>query len=236
MNLFELRKQNSLARYDAILSGVNSAVGLAKATNLSVMTIGAICRHMAKKEIIEMSSVKRDSIGRRPYRYKSSHKYYSYFIDRQSKFFSTIAISSDGISVDRFDYPINYQGKTPQDVLVENVISRIKSNPNHKYCMAIYLINGKDDCFVLDNDIINVNKEEIIAESLAVKNKTSLFDFNGKLIMSLYSRIHIPDVDIDTLCKAIKFDEVYTLRGDLYYETFEALKRIARLNIEKVIM
>ena len=54
--------------------------------------------------------------------------------------------------------------------------------------------------------------------------------------MSLYSHIHIPDVDIDTLCKAIKFDEVYTLRGDLYYETFEALKRIARLNIEKVIM
>ena len=236
MNLFELRKQNSLAIYDAILSGINSATGISKATGLTVMAIWSICRKMAEKEIIEMTSPKRDSVGRRPYKYKSSHKYYSYFIDRQSKFFSTIAISSDGISVDRFDYPINYQGKTAQVVLVENVLHRIRSNPNHKYCMAIYLINGENDGFVLDDDITMVNKEEIIAESLAFKDKTTLFDFNGKLVMSLYSHIHIPNVDIDTLCKAIKFDEVYTLRGDLYYETFESLKRIARLNIEKVII
>ncbi|MBE6673743.1 MAG: hypothetical protein E7596_01395 [Ruminococcaceae bacterium] len=235
MNLFELRHRNALSVYQSILDGIDTLSGISKETGISLLTVSELANDMVRRELLDISKPKRDKVGRRVHKFKPSHKYYTIFIDKQSQYFSTIGISTSGIAVERFDYPLNYEKRTCQDVLTNYVIKRVKSSPNFKYCMAIYLLGAENDNFVIDDDIIMINKEDLIAKSFADKNKTILFDFNDKYIMSLYSNIHYTTADKETICKVFNFDSIYTFRGNLYYESFDALTRIAKMNIEIII-
>ncbi len=235
MNLFELKHMNALSVYQSILAGIDTLSGISKETGISLLTVSELANNMVKRELLDISKPKRDKVGRRVHRFKPSHKYFTIFIDKQNQYFSTIGISTNGTAVERFDYPLNYEKRTCQDVLTNYVIKRVKSSPSYKYCMAIYLLGAENDNFVLDDDIILINKEDLIAKSLVDKNKTILFDFNDRCMMSLYSNIHYTSADKETLCKVFKFDAIYTFRGDLYYEAFEALTRIAKINIESII-
>lgn len=235
MNLFELKHRNALSVYQSILDGIDTLSGISKATGISLLTVSELANDMVRRELLDISKPKQDKVGRRVHRFKPSHKYFSIFIDKQAQYFSTIGISTNGIAVERFDYPLNYEKRTCQDVLTNHVLKRVKSSPSYKYCMAIYLLGAENDNFVLDDDIILINKEDLIAKSLADKNKAILLDFNGKCILSLYSNIHYTSADKETICKVLSFDSIYTFRGDLYYDSFEALTRIAKMNIESII-
>lgn len=235
MDLFDLKHNNAVLIYKSILNGKNTLSDIAKDTGISLLTVSELANDMVKREILDISKPRRDGVGRRKHVFRPSHKYFSYFIDRQQKYFSTIGISTDGLAVERFDYPLNYEKKTMQEVLDKNVLRRIRTSPSYKYCMAIYLIGDENDNFVVDSDVIKTTKEELIALSLADKDKLSLFEFNGKCMMSLYYHLHKSDTDTASLCKIIPFDNVYTFEGNLYYDAFESLKRIAITNIENII-
>ena len=226
MNLLELKHYNTVNIYNEILSGKNTINSIAKQLKISNLSVCKLANNLAKKKIIEISAPPRDKVGRRCHIYTPSHKYYSIFIDKQQDAFCVIGISTNGKSVLRFDFDINYEGKTAQDVFDNYVLDEIKSNPNFKFCLAIYLSGINIDEILTDDTVIKASKEEIIVHSLMDKNKIMLFEFDNKLILSIYSHIHYPQADKKSLYDAMPIHELISFTGGLYFETFDALNRI----------
>lgn len=235
MNLAELKRKNSITIYQSILDNINTIYAISRTTGISNLTICELANEMVKRELLDISKPRRNVRGRRIHYFSPSHKYFSIFIDIQKDYFSTIGISTSGDVIERFDYPINYEGRDSQEVLTDFVIEHIRNSANYKYCTSIYLIGDKNNIYTVDEDIIKTTKEELIAYSLADKNKIKLFDFNGKYIMSLYSHLHVPTCSKEQLLKAIPFDEICSFQGDLYFEAFDALQMISKENLIKII-
>lgn len=235
MNLFELKRKNSLSIYRSILEGSNTISRISKVTGISQLTVCELSNELVARGILDISKPKQASKGRRTHVFAPSNKYFSIFIDVQKSYYSVIGISTSGIAVERFDYPINYEKRSKQEVFDKYVINRIRNSESFKYCMAIYLLDNSENELFVDSEIIKTSKEELIATSLSNPKKTILFEFNGKYIISLYSHLQFPSVDKELLCKAIHFDEIYYFEGDLYFEAFDSLKRIAMNNLESLI-
>ena len=191
---------------------------------------------MRKRKILIVKSPKVDRLGRRTYIYEASRNYFCYFIEKQEDHFSIIAIDTSGIAIDRFDYKLNFEKRTENGVLNDCILKVISRRPNYKYCMSIYLLGDDiDNLESFELPIIKISKEKLIAISLSKPTTTSLFEFDNKIIISLYSHLQYPTVDKETLCKAINFDEIYSFFGKLYFECFDSLKRIAAINLENII-
>ncbi len=233
MRLSELKHYNYLKVYNSIVQGNDTHLKILKNTGISRYTISEITNNLVERGILEVSVPKRDEVGRRVNKYKASNNYFCVFIDKQEKFFSTIGITTSGSANIRFDYRVDHNGLSSQEVFDEYVMKQITGDDIFKYCMAIYLINGDD--IKVNNEVIKAKKEDLIIESLIAPEKMILFEFNGKCIMSLYGHIHYTDDDRYTLCNHLNFDEIITLQGDLYYESFNALQVIAMKNIENII-
>ena len=101
--------------------------------------------------------------------------------------------------------------------------------------MAIYLLGDEKDELDVENGIIKTTKEDLIITAFKDKNKAMLFEFNGKCIVSLYSHVYVPKVSKVELTKAIPFDSICAFSGDLYFNSFDALQRIAMINLENLI-
>ena len=235
MTISELKRMNTISIYQAILEGLSTIASISDATGICQLTVGELANELVEREFLDMTKPRRNVRGRRIHYFKPSHKYYSVFIEVQSKSFVTIGISTSGSVIERFDYPLDYEGYSRREVLERFVIKRLKQSESYKYCMAIYLLGDDKDEFVVDKEIIKTTKEMLIATSLVDKNKLKLFDFNGTHIMSLYSHLHIPTVGKAELTQAIPFDEICTFQGDLYFDTFDALQKIAMINLESHI-
>ncbi len=235
MNLAQLRRENAISVYQAILNDINTISMISKATGISRLTVCEVANQLASRELIEITKPRRNMRGRRVHHYVPSNKYFSIFIDIQKQYFSAIGISTSGDVVERFDYPIRYEERDSQEVLNLFVMRKIRNSPNYKYCTSIFLLGDKNHTFTVDDDVIKTTKEELIANSLADKHKVKLFDFEGKYIMSLYSHLHFPDLPKEQLLKAITFDEICTFTGNFYFDAFEALKLIAREKLLEII-
>lgn len=235
MQLYEMRHNNAVEVYRAVLNGDNTHSKISKSIGISRLTVCEITNEFVKRDILDIAKPKQDKRGRRTHIFKPSHKYYSIFIDKQERYFSTIGISTNGEATIRFDYPVNYEKRTSDQVLNELVIPRVKNHPSFKYCMAIYLLGNDLDELTVSEDVIKISKEDMIAQALADENKIRVFDFNGKYIVSLYSHIYYPTVSLEALCNALPVDEVLTYRGDLYYECFDALTFVTKNNLEDMI-
>ena len=233
MKLSELKHHNYLKVYNSIVRGNDTHFKILKDTGISRYTISEITNNLVERNILEVTIPKRDEVGRRINKYKASNNYFCVFIDKQEKFFSTIGITTSGSANIRFDYRVDHNGLSAQEVFDKFVMNQIKKDEIFKYCMAIYLINGDD--LKTNNEVIKTTKESLIIESLTNTDKMILFEFNGRCVMSLYGRIHHTDTDKYTLSNDLEFDEIITLQGDLYYESFNALQIIATKNIEKII-
>ena len=122
-----------------------------------------------------------------------------------------------------------------QDVLRDFVIPKLKNNPNYERCLGIFLITNGTDVLPREENITITTKEDLIVTAFSDKNKTILFEINGKLFVSLYAHIYVPTVDKQSLMNAIPFDEIYTYNGELYFEVYDALQRIAMNYLEKYI-
>ena len=235
MNLNELKRKNSVSIYRAILDGFDTIAAISDETGICQLTVCELANELVSREILDMTKPRRNIRGRRIHHFKPSHKYFSIFIEVQKEFFTIIGISTSGSVIERFDYPLEYEGYSRQEVFDSFVLKRLYSSDNFRHCMAIYLIGDTGDELVVGEGVTKISKELLIATAFADKNKLKLFDFNGKYIMSLYSHIHHPTVGLTALTKAIPFDEICTYQGDLYFESFEALERITKINLESVI-
>lgn len=233
MKLSELKRLNYLSVYNSIANGNDTHSKILKNTGISRFTISEITNSLVKRNILEVTIQKSDKAGRRTNKYRASNKYYCLFIEKQDSFFSTIGITTDGTSNIRFDYNINHNGLTPQEVFDSFVMNEIKNLENFKYCIAIYLING--DEIETTSNVIKASKEDIIIQSLINPDKMILFEINNKCYMALYGHIHISNDNKITLCNHIKFDEIISIQGNLYFESFNALQVIAKKNIEYII-
>jgi len=235
MNLTELKRKNSVSIYRCILDGINTAIPISKITGMSQLTVCELANEMVKRELLDVTMPRRNVKGRRIHNFQPSHKYFSAFIDIQKDFICTIGISTSGSVAERFDYPINFENHTIQEILNKYVIKRLKSSKSFKYCLGIYLLGDDKNEYIVDDDIIKSTKENLIVSAFSDTNKAKLFEFNGKCIVSLYSHIYTPRVDKASLMKAIPFDEICTYNGDLYFDSFDALQRIAMINLENMI-
>ena len=99
--------------------------------------------------------------------------------------------------------------------------------------MRIFLING--DTVKTTDEITKTTKEDLIISTLMKADKTILFEINNNCTMVLYGHIHHTELDKRELCKLFDFDEVITLQGNLYYESFNALQVLTRKYIEEII-
>ncbi len=235
MNLTELKRKNSVSIYRCILDGIKTTIPISKVTGMSQLTVCELANEMVSRELLDMTKPRRNIKGRRIHYFQPSHKYFSVFIDIQKDFICTIGISTSGSVAERFDFPKNYEGNTVQQVLTEHVIKKLRNSSNFKYCMATYLLGDDNDEYVVDEDIIKITKENLIVAAFEDKNKAKLFEFNGKCIVSLYSHTYTPNADKSILMNAIGFDESCTYNGDLYFDSFDALQRIAMKNLENII-
>lgn len=235
MTLAELKRKNAVSIYRSILDGYNTIISISKVTGISQLTICELANEMVKKELLDMTIPKREAKGRRAHCFLPSHRYFTAFIDVQKDYICTIGISTSGSVVERFDFPINYEGKSTNDVIKEFVISKLKNSPNFKYCLAIYLLTDDTVSYDIDASVTKITKEELIASAFSDRNKAILFDFSGKYIVSLYSHNYSPTADKNTLISAIPFDEICTYEGDLYFDSFDALQKIAMKNLENII-
>lgn len=235
MNLAELRRKNAVSVYRCILSSITTISAISKETGISQLTVCELANELVKREILDISKPRRNIKGRRIHYFSPSHKYFCIFIDVQKTYFSTIGISTSGEAVERFDYPLDYENRTKQEVLDKYVMPRIRTSLSYKYCTAIYMLGDENNTLSVDSDVIKSTKENLIAYSLADKNKMKLFDFNGKYITSLYSHLHYPTVSKDLLLKTIPFDEICSFQGDLYFDTFNALQLLAKEKLEELI-
>ena len=235
MNLLDMKRKNSLMIYQSIISGANTIDAISKERGISRLTISELARELEARNIIDISKPRRNMVGRRRFIYKPSHKYFSIFIEKQKEFFSAIAITTEGKAIERYDFPLNYENRTCQDVLDTYVLKKARERDDKEFCMAIYLLGAEKGEFVLTDDVILTTKEELIAKSMSNDSLTKLFVFNGQCIMSLYSHIHLSSLSKEELCKAINFHEILTFNGELYFESFEALKYAAIKNLEYLI-
>ena len=235
INLFDLRRENSLRIYRSIHRGKDALYSIAKETGISLLTVCELANILVAREILEIEKPKQNRVGRPRHKFTPSHKYYCIFIDKQKEFFSTIGISTNGSAIERFDYPLNFEKRSCQEV-IEIVLNRVYENPHYKYCMAIYLLGDDNEELNVPDNVIRTTKEHLIATSLADESKIRLFEFDGeKCILSLYSHLQYPKVSKDEICKIIKIDELYTFSGNLFFESFEALQKIAIINLENII-
>ena len=235
MNLIELKRYNTLSIYNEILKGKNTINALARELEISNLSVCKLMRNLQRKGIIEISAPPRDYRGRRCFVYTPSHKYYSIFIDKQADAFCVIGISTNGKANIRFDFDINYGGKTAQEVFDSCVLDEIKNSPEYQYCLAIYLCGLNIDEIETDDTVIKTTKGEIIVEAYKDESKIMLFEINGRLILSTYSHVSFPTVTKEALSEAIPIHEVLTFAGELYFETFNALCNISARNLEKII-
>ena len=199
------------------------------------MTVCELANEMVDRELLDMTKPRRNIKGRRIHYFQPSHKYFSVFIDIQKDFICTIGISTSGNVVERFDFSINYEEKTTQQVLTDCVLKKLRNSPNYKYCMAVYLLSDGNDEYEVEENVIKTTKENLIVTAFADNNKIKLFEFNGSCIVSLYSHTYVPKVEKAILLKAIPFDEICSYNGDLYFDSFDALQRIAMINLENLI-
>lgn len=235
MNLAQLKRKNSVSIYQCILSNITTISAISKETGISQLTVCELANEMVKREILDISKPRRNIKGRRIHYFSPSHKYFSIFIDVQKNFFTTIGITTSGEAIERFDYPLNYENKSCQEVLDEYVMPHIRNSSNYKYCTSIFMLGDTNNALTVDSDVIKSTKEDLIAYSLADKHKIKLFDFNGRYIMSLYSHIHYPKVPKELLLKAIPFDEIISFQGDLYFDAFDALQLVSKEKLEEII-
>lgn len=236
MNLLELKRSNSIKIYRAILNGINTLDGLTAATGISKITVSALTRDMCRKNILLIKRPKLDRVGKPQNIYIAAKGYFCYFIDKNPDHFSVIAIDTTGEAIDRFDFKLSYESRTVNSILNDCIVKTIKRRTNYEHCMGIYLLGNDIDKLEPSVPMYKTTKEELIALSLANEDKASLFEFNNeKIIISLYSHLHYPTIDKNTLCKAIDFDEIYSFSGKLYYESFDSLQRIAIKCLENLI-
>lgn len=235
MNLLDLKKHNSIAIYNCIRNGINTLSSITEATGISKITVSTLTIEMQRREIILVNRPKVDRHGRRTNVYEASRNYFCYFIEKLEDHFSVIAIDTSGYSIDRFDYKLNFGRRSENSILNDCILRIISRRPNYQYCMAIYLLGDDIEKLEPTLDVIKISKEHLIAMSLANQDTTSLFEFDNQIIISLYSHLQFPSVDKGTLCKIIKFDEIYSFVGKLYFECFDSLQRIAIKNLEKII-
>ena len=235
MNLTELKRKNSVSIYQCILNGANSIIPISETTGLSRLAVSDLANELVERGILDMTKPRRNVKGRRIHYFQPSNKYFTAFIDVQSEYICTIGISTAGKVTVRFDIAKNYERQSTQQVLTDFVIKRLKESPNYKYCLAVYLIGNEIDELTVDESIIKTTKEDLIVSAFSDKNKAMLFEFNGKLVVSLYSHTYVPTLDKRTLMKAIPFDEICSYDGNLYFESYDALQRIAMINLEKFI-
>ena len=235
MDLKELKRNNCITIYKEIVKGASTASSISKCTGISKMTVCELLNEMVNKELLNMTVPKCNVRGRRTHHYQPSNKYFSIFIDIKIEYISTIGISTSGSVVERFDYSSNYKDCDTKFVLTNYVIKRLKNSPNYKYCTAIYILGNDVEKFDVDDSLIKTTKEDLIVSANADKSKAILFEINDKYIVSLFSHTYATSVDKNTLLKAIPFDEIRTFTGDLYFDSFDSLQKIAMQNIEKLI-
>ena len=233
MKLSELRHLNNLKVYSAILQGNDTHSKIIKCTGISRFTVSEITNDLVRRNFLNLSIPKRTEVGRRINKYSATNKYFCIFIDKQDDCFSIIGIDTSGNANIRFEYSTNHNGQSAQEVFDNFVLYDIKNSEIFEYCMAIYLINGKE--IIVNDEIIKTTKEDLIVTSLSNTEKAILFEINNKCIMSLYGHIHYSDTDRYTLCKYFSFDEFYTIQGNLYYEAFHSLQILTKKAIEKII-
>ncbi len=235
MDLIMLKQHNMINIYKEIIKGNNTISSIAKELNISNLSVSNLTSEMAKMEILKIISPKRDRVGRRSYVFSPTNRYYSVFIDKQAAFFRIIGIATSGRVTERFDIALNHNNNSVQEVFDNYVIKRLKTSPTYKFCMSIYLSGIDIDEIIVDDTVRKATREELIAESFIDNNKIMLFNFNTKYILSIYSHIYTPTVDIDTLSQSIPIHDYLSFQGDLYNETFDALQRLTSNNIEKII-
>ena len=231
MTLHDLKRMNSVSIYRAILNGKTSIAAISARTGICNLTVGELANELVARNILEMTKPRRNIRGKRIHYFNASNKHFCVLIDMQSTYFVTIGITTNGSVVERFDYSLNYEGYSKQEVFDKFIISRLKQSENYKFCLGIYLIGDINNEINVDNDIIKTTKEVLLVNSMADETKLTLFEINGKCIMSLYSHIHFPTVGKKALVEAISFDEICTLQGDLNLETLNALERITQLKM-----
>lgn len=235
MNLSELKRSNCVSIYRCILQGINTIIPIAKEVGICQLATCELLNEMVSREILDMTKPRRNVKGRRIHHFHPSNKFFSVFIEIQQEYISTIGISTSGHVTERFDLPKNYEGHTVQEVINDYVLKNLKKRPNFKYCLAIYLLGDDKNELTVESEIIKTTKEIMIVSAFSEANKAMLFDINGKLVVSIYSHTYIPTVDKNALMSAIPFDEVCTYEGDLYFDCFDALQRIAMKNLENLI-
>ena len=233
MKLSDLKHYNYLSVYNSIVNGNNTHSKILKDTGISRYTISEITNNLVEKNILKVSILKSSKAGRRTNIYEASNEYYCLFIEKQDDVFSTIGITTNGMSNIRFDFSINHDGLSPQEVFDNLVMNEVKNLDNLKFCTDIYLINGDD--IKTNESVIKATKESLIVKSLIDPNKMMLFEINNECIMALYGHIQFTKLNKFPLCDCLKFDEIITIQGNLYFESFNALKIIAMKNIERII-
>ena len=235
MNLLELRRHNTLNVYRQILKGRNTITSIARELNISRLSVSQLTSDLINRGILEKITPKRDMVGRRGYIFSPSFNHYSIFIDKQIDSFCIIGIATNGKVKERFDFSLNQDGHTMQYVFDNFVLPRIRRSQNYKYCTAIYLCGIDIDEIKVDESVKKSSITEIIVKAYADSEKITLFDFNGKYVLSLHSHIYYPNATKEEIYKILPVHDYLAFDGGLYFECFNALQILTAGDLEAII-
>ena len=226
MEYTDLRKQNTLAIFNAIINGYNTLNAIANNVGVSKMTACELTQELIKKNIIKAGTVAQGKVGRRPNLYSIIDKYHCMYFEETEKSFCCISIDINGHVIDRFDHVFRKELSKKENVKL--LFQKFKKKRIFgKYCIDIFAVCKDDTALLLPKNVIITNKENIILTSLSESDKIILFKLGKKLAISAYSHIHYPKRGVGeiTITKTLNIDRTYSFCDELYDGLFLAMQR-----------
>lgn len=230
----DMKRENMLKIYLAIINGNDTLYSISKTTGISQLTVSNLANELIKREILLVDRPKQSRVGRPTHKYFPSHFYYTVYIEKLDSAFSVFAVSTIGKMVDRFIYTTN-KGKLTEQEVLNSVLERIQGSEGYRYCNGIFLLGAKENEYIIPDGIAIMSKEEFIARALADEKKICLFSFNNKPVLSIYSNIQIPNATVEEVNRIIKADDFFMFEGTLQVECYDSLKLMAIKNLLKSI-
>ena len=231
----EMRKNNSLTVFRAVLNGQNTYQKLIESLNIGHTTIEKVCTSLVDRRILNAYKEHSDSHGRPEFKFSLCTNHYSVYIEEDENYFSCILIDANQDAIDRFD-----KQKFVYSVPLKEVIARISNTLRERddfetFCRGIYINCSDESAKYLPSDFTRIDKCEFISNAMMRDDEISIFEFPDKCVINAYGNLINTSAKTKGILRVLPNVKVYPVEKPFYEEIFVSLQMITLKEIEKMI-